>query len=541
MIPSDRPAVAALAPLPPHSAASQGRFMTHEQCESCHAQATGVLTDSAGRDVSPPRLWRTSMMSMSARDPYWLAALEHEIAAQPVGRAYIERTCTRCHAPQGAIAIEDTGGRLRLDDVTRGTTAAAHLAREGVGCTGCHQITAEGLGTAGSFTGGFVVDTGRRIFGPHAAPFAMPMQNAVNYTPTQATHMTSSALCGSCHTVITRSLDALGNPTGPEFAEQAPYLEWRNSAFRAEGTPGATPMTCQGCHMPTRDAAGVEIRTLLSNRPRMLSARSPIGRHIFVGANAYMLSLLADESAWTGAVSSPAELREGAALAEAMLRGAATVQVNAPTAEGGAWAFTVRVANMAGHRFPTGYPSRRAWLHVRVLDAAGAVRWESGRADARGRLVARDGRSLEVSEDVVRPHYREVAREEDTQVYETVMADGAGRPTHVLLRAERYLKDNRILPLGWRSDHPDARLTSAAGVAGDADFVPGADAVRYRITASGWTPSRVEVELLFQSVPPGAVEAVRDGTTAAGERFGIMAEAHAPVPRVVAAASATVP
>ena len=141
----------------------------------------------------------------------------------------------------------------------------------------------------------------------------------------------------------------------------------------------------------------------------------------------------------------------------------------------------------------------------------------------------------------MRPHYREVAREEDTQVYETVMADGAGRPTHVLLRAERYLKDNRILPLGWRSDHPDARLTSAAGVAGDADFVPGADAVRYRITASGWTPSRVEVELLFQSVPPGAVEAVRDGTTAAGERFGIMAEAHAPVPRVVAAASATVP
>jgi hypothetical protein len=529
--------VGALAGLPMQVSAAEGRFMTHDRCALCHAQAPGVLSDSAGRDVSPPTLWRGSMMSMSGRDPYWLAALEHELTAQPAARSYIEQTCTRCHTPAGAVAFEDVGGRIGFDAIARGTTAAAHLAREGVTCTACHQITGEALGTAASFTGGFVLDTGRRIYGPHASPFTMPMQNMVNYTPTQAAHMTTSALCASCHTVITRALDAQGSPTGPEFPEQVPYLEWRNSAYVAEGTPGATPLTCQGCHMPTRDASGAEIRTILANRPRMLGARSPIGQHTFAGANAYMLSLLADESGWTGAASTPDELRAGAALAEGMLRRAATVTVDPPVRAGDAWTFAVRITNTAGHRFPTAYPSRRAWLHVRVFDAAGAVRFESGRVDARGRLVAADGRSLEG--DAVRPHLQEITRDDEVQVYETVMGDARGEVTHVLLRATQYLKDNRLLPRGWRSDHPDARMTSPAGVAGDADFAAGGDVVRVRVSAAGWTPARVEAELLFQTVTPGAVDAVGEG--AAAVRLRAMTERHPPTPRVVASARVDVP
>lgn len=263
-----------LDPLPAHVTAQAGRFMSHDNCALCHAPANGVMRDGAGRDVSPPSLWRTSMMSMSARDPYWLAAFEHELSAAPsAASARVERTCLHCHAPAGAIAMDDVGDAIRFDDITVNDTPAARLAREGVTCTVCHQTTADRLGTPESFTGGFTINEARRIYGPHANPLPTPMQVHVRYTPTEASHMTTSALCGTCHTVITRALDASGEPTGPEFPEQASYLEWRNSAYRDEGTPGGAPMTCQGCHMPTRDEDGMEIRTILSNRPGGLRAR----------------------------------------------------------------------------------------------------------------------------------------------------------------------------------------------------------------------------------------------------------------------------
>ena len=39
----------------------------------------------------------------------------------------------------------------------------------------------------------------------------------------------------------------------------------------------------------------------------------------------------------------------------------------------------IRDRNLAGHKFPTGHPYRRAWLHVRVSDPAGRVLFESGK------------------------------------------------------------------------------------------------------------------------------------------------------------------
>jgi hypothetical protein len=38
--------------------------------------------------------------------------------------------------------------------------------------------------------------------------------------------------------------------------------------------------------------------------------------------------------------------------------------------------------------------------------------------------------------------------------------------------------------------------------------------VRVRVSAAGWTPARVEAELLFQTVTPGAVDAVGEGAAA---------------------------
>ena len=50
----------------------------------------------------------------------------------------------------------------------------------------------------------------------------------------------------------------------------------------------------------------------------------------------------------------------------------------------------IRVENIVGHKFPTGYPSRRTWLHLTVRDAAGRVVFESGALNPNGSITGND-------------------------------------------------------------------------------------------------------------------------------------------------------
>jgi hypothetical protein len=52
--------------------------------------------------------------------------------------------------------------------------------------------------------------------------------------------------------------------------------------------------------------------------------------------------------------------------------------------------FEVLVENLAGHKLPTAYPSRRAWLHVTVRDASGRAVFESGAVRPDGSIVGND-------------------------------------------------------------------------------------------------------------------------------------------------------
>ncbi len=432
------------------------------------------------------------MMALAARDPFYLAVFAEELARAPEDRATIERACVRCHAPAGS---EESDGALGFDELVAGTEPIAVLGRDGVTCTLCHQIAASGLGEERSFTGGFDVEFGRKIYGPHANPFVDPMRMFVNFTPTLGDHVASSELCATCHTVIIGTI-----------VEQATYLEWRSSSL-------ATTKSCQTCHVSTDDLDGVRIATPIAKFPANLSPRVPVGRHRFVGGNAYMLRLIASAEDWARTGLMPGELEAAAVEAEAHLATAAKLTISSTRGADGT-EIAIRVINETGHKLPTGYPSRRMWLHVTVLDGERVV-YESGAIRADGSLAG-DG--------TLQPHRDRVDDAKQLQIWQAVLVNGEGAPTHRALDAVRYGKDDRILPAGFAPSSADRTRVAAVGVDEDADFVPGSDTVTY-VVGDPPPGSIVRVELLYQSLSPAIVDAIDASRTAAGTRFVDLARA----------------
>lgn len=522
----ERPAP--LAPLPRPQTATSERFADSLRCAQCHLASDDVpdaLRDAAGRDVSPVRLWRSSMMALSARDPFFLAAWNQERSRFPDHAAEIDAVCARCHAPMGAV---ESDNRLSFDELVGGDSDAADLGRDGVSCALCHQILPDNLGTPASLSGGFQIGFGREIFGPHPAPDTEPMRFFVNFTPAQSDHILDSALCASCHTVIVEPRAADGTPLGFELTEQATWFEWQNSIF---SDSGAEPTPCASCHLPTDDEDAVAIRTRLAILPETISPRSPFGRHLFVGGGAYLARLLAAETEWAGLTLDPAELEAAAARAERHLAGASELELSAER-QGQLVVARVAVRNLTGHKLPTGYPSRRLWLHVVATDGSGQVVFESGRPDAGGALPGDD-------DDSIRPHLDVISDPGLVAMWQAVLVDGTGGPTERPLAAVAYGKDNRILPGGFSLAHRDIERMRPVGVEGDANFVPGSDQVSFEIPSPG--PLSVEVTLLYQSLAPAVAAAHEAWPTPAGVAFSEMAARTPPIPVPIATAAIETP
>jgi hypothetical protein len=479
--------------LPPTTSLNDGTFATSLVCADCHSNADGAsaMRDETGAEVGFFDFWQSTMMANSARDPLFRAVVSAEVAATPSAKGLIEAKCTRCHAPMASttVALLEQPS-IGLDTLGEDTDLGT-LARDGVSCALCHQIQPDGLGSDASFTGHFVVQPLAEMYGPHASPFAMPMTNMSGFTPKQADHVVESALCGSCHTLETDALAPDGSMVGAVLPEQTPYLEWRNSDFVDEGTPGPLAASCQDCHVPTTSAAGVPIVSRIARNPGgfdfpPVDDRSPFGRHLFIGANTLVPRLLKDFRDVLQPLATDAALDRTIALARAQLA-ENSVLLSLPRAErlGDFIEVDVHLANLTGHKFPTAHPSRRAWLDVEVRDANGALVFRSGGFDESNRLVDATGAPLpsELVAGGFLPHVDEVESSEQVYVLESVMGDAAGTPTYGLLRGATYLKDSRLLPSGYDPGHPDAARTAPVGTSTDANFVAGADTVTYRVSA----------------------------------------------------------
>ena len=475
---------------PPVGGDDPERFQTAQNCVACH---NGLITPS-GEDVSIGASWRASMMANSARDPYWHAAVRRETIDHPSVKAEIENECSICHMPMATTNARLAGGHGEVFThlpIGEARSPESKLAADGVSCTLCHQIGTDRLGTPESFTGGFVVkpapQSGQRpMFGPYLVDEGRTalMRSATGATPTEATHVRESEMCATCHTLFTQAFDPQGKAVG-RLAEQVPYLEWRHSAFRAE-------QSCQDCHMPAV-AEPTRIASVLGE------LREKMGRHTFHGGNFFMLRMLNRYRLELGVEALPLELDASAnATIKYLQEDTARVAIDGTRVDAGRLTARVTVGNLTGHKLPTGYPSRRAWLHVVVKDAGGRTVFESGAIQPSGAI---EGSDLDADGSRYEPHYDEIRTGDQVQIYEPVMTDLSGAVTTGLLSATRYVKDNRLLPRGFDKTTAGPDFAVHGNAASDGNFTGGSDQVRYSVDVSGAQgPFEMRAELRYQSI-----------------------------------------
>lgn len=461
-------------------------------CISCHQNNL----DQAANDVSFGEFWRSTMMANSAKDPYYLAAVSIEVEHYPELGAAIEDKCSTCHMPMAHFSdafLEQPGSIFDVGGYLDPQHPFNKLALDGVSCTICHQIQDIDLGEFSSFSGGLVLDqqslTGKRVvFGPF-----IPQRQGINlmssisgFTPQQGLHLAQSEMCATCHNLYTNYVTEEGSLSEDYFPEQTPYSEWLNSDY-------ALRATCQDCHMPPAEGEVV----LSIQGPAI--PRSPVAKHSFAGGNIYLLNILKNYGGELGVKAGTVNFDATIERTLTQLQtNTATLAIIDPILAGTTLTFDVSVDVLTGHKFPTSYPSRRVWMHTVVKDANGEVIFKSGSVSRDGAI---NGNDNDIDPLAYEPHYDEISRPEQVQIYEPIMQDVSGFVTTELLMAASYVKDNRLLPLGFdKNTVPDDIAPQGAALL-DNDFISGSDTVTYRIdTGNAKGPFSVDVELLYQSI-----------------------------------------
>ena len=468
----------------------QPAFQTSDRCFACH----NGMTTSAGKDFSIGLEWQASIMGNSSRDPYWQASVRRETIDHPESKAAIEDECSICHMPVTRYEAKLRGQKgevfshLPFDPQKKQNAEA----EDGVTCSVCHQIGTKGLGTPESYVGNFVIDPplakdSHYEYGPYAIqPGHMHAMSTSTggFSPTLGKQITDSAMCGTCHTLITKALGGGGKEIAT-FYEQMPYPEWLHTDYEKR-------QSCQACHMaeiheasPISSVLGVD--------------RQGVRRHSFAGGNFLLANTLNRYRDELGVAAQPQQLEDAAREAVEFLQTqSARVSVGDIQLSGGTLTASVVVQNLTGHKLPTAYPSRRAWLHFVVRDSNGQVVFESGKLRPDGSIVGNDN-----DDDPLRyePHYSTISRVDQVQIYEDIMKDQAGRVTTGLLHAVGYVKDNRLLPAGFDKQTAPPEIAVMGEAANDDSFTSGEDRVQYSVwIGNGQGPYSIEAELWYQPI-----------------------------------------
>jgi hypothetical protein len=511
-------------PLP----SDEGRWFTASGgCVSCHNN----LENDTGGTVSLGEQWRATILANSARDPYWQATVQREVSAYPDLAETIESLCVKCHMPMASVNLmvdDETVQILGEGGLVDPENDNHHFAMDGISCALCHQLRPPGEADGPTYNGAYTLDTflqrpERPIYGPFTIDQLQTtiMTSASGYVPVQGLHVSNAEFCATCHVLYTPVVSG-GGIGEDEFPEQMTYLEFYYSDYR-------NLTTCQACHMPD-SGAGVRLSTTSD------VFRSPFSNHTFVGSNVYVLRLLQafpEELAVTasGGLFQDAIDNNTTYMAEE----AATIEIEDAYLLGRQLTADVLVTNLAGHKFPTGFPSRRTWLHFVVQDANGQVVFESGGFNPDGSII---GNANDDDPSLFEPHYRAIVQEDQVQIYEAIIGTAELQVTTDLLQAARYIKDNRLLPDGFEKAAPYEDIAVRGEAREDENFLGGTDRIQYIVTLpEGSGPYTVTIELLYQSIGYRWAQDLREYSGSEIDRFLRYYDAIPNTPVVVASAT----
>ncbi len=159
------------------------------------------------------REWSGSMHAYAAEDPLFLAMNRR---GQEETDGELGSFCIDCHAPM-AVRLGETVDGLNLDEVDD--------ALKGVTCYYCHTVSAVEGDHNNPLVG--AGDTTMR------GGIADPLDNAAHPSQHSDLHdrrsLDSSALCGSCHDIVT--------PAG--VALERTFAEWKETLFADPSNPSA--------------------------------------------------------------------------------------------------------------------------------------------------------------------------------------------------------------------------------------------------------------------------------------------------------------
>jgi hypothetical protein len=390
-------------------------LMKPETCQTCHPDH---YTE-----------WSGSMHAYAGDDPVFLALNKQ---GQEETSGALGGFCVQCHAPL-ALQLGLTTDGLNLAEVPQWA--------KGVGCYACHNV----VEVAGTHNNPIRLAMDQTMRAGVDDPVDSPAHRTGYSKLIDAESQDSSAMCGSCHDIVT--------PGGVHL--ERTFAEWQETIF-ASANP-FQHVSCAACHMrPSTD--------VIAEGPGIEAPLREYGRreHTFAGIDVAL-------TPWPEIETQRATIRRD--LESALLPRLCVLPVDAGRID-------YRLDNVGtGHMFPTGATAdRRAWIEIIAYDDQDQVVFSTG--------VMPAAEPYTDPEDLVDP---------DLWVLGTPARDAGGQSTELFWRIATLDHPGTLLPPTVTTDPQDPRFYHA---------------VERSFGVPGLLPSiaRVTARVLIRPVPYGLLD-----------------------------------